>query len=71
MSRARLTASLLRTLAASALTLSSVTAQAATQGGRAVVVQSLLVDARLVQTVDDVRVTAPGKATPDEGPQGR
>ena len=66
MSRARLTVSLLWKLAALALTLSCVPADAAAQDGRAVTVQSIHVDDRSVQTVDGVRVTAPGEATRGE-----
>jgi tetratricopeptide (TPR) repeat protein len=63
LSRARLMASLLRTLAALALAACCVPADAAAQGGQAVTVRAIHVDGQSVQTVDGVRMTAPG-ATP-------
>ena len=61
MSRARLTVSLLWKLAALALALCCVPADAAAQGGQAVTVRSIHVDGQSVQTVDGVRVTAPAE----------
>jgi tetratricopeptide (TPR) repeat protein len=63
LSSARLTASLLRTLAALALALCSLPADASAQGGQAVTVRSIHVDGRSVQSLEGVRMTAPG-ATP-------
>ena len=66
MRRARLTVSVVWQLAALALTLSCVPADAAAQEGRAAIVQSIRVDNRSVQTVDGVRVTAPGGAAAEK-----
>ena len=63
LSRARPTAWLVPKVATLALALCCVSADAAAQGGQAVTVRAIHVDGKLVQTVDGVRMTAPG-ATP-------
>jgi tetratricopeptide (TPR) repeat protein len=63
MRRARL---LLWKAAAFALTLSCGPADAAAQGGGAATVQSIRVDGMSVKTVEGVRVTAPGRTTPEK-----
>jgi tetratricopeptide (TPR) repeat protein len=63
MGRARLTGSLFLNLAVLPLLLSCLPADAAAQGQPAVTVRSILVDDVQVQTVDGVRLTAPGQAT--------
>ena len=66
MSGARLTGSLLPNSAVLALLLFCLPADAAAQGEQAVTVRSIRVDNAQVQTVDGVRLTAPGQATAEK-----
>jgi tetratricopeptide (TPR) repeat protein len=65
MNKARLRLSTLWTIAALALTFDGVPADASAQVAGGAIVQSIQVDGRSVEKVDDVRLTAPGAATPE------